>query len=861
MNAETDSLRVSIGNADGAITEIYGSVDVELAQLTLHRYFPDIDEALTMWVGYGGAMDLDEYSAEWDVHFGLRGFTHKGLRKVSGNCWKIFKDGVYCPYDGSSIGEASDLNGAIDNVTTTVVVTNGVFYYAGDIILVESEQMLVNSVSTHTLTVDRGYDGTTPAAHADAIPVYHHSCHKSKESCNRRRMFGPPDKSAGLRYFGGWSEVSPIYFQGGGGRRGLLGRKEPVYSQSSHGNVGVFGSTVPVVYGTYRLVSVEAAAAADAREFKHALFILCEGEITSIASNLTRVQNTAPDNIPNQNESSFNVVTMDSFHVWYGGIGQRQSKAIMSNIQDANTDTYLSHPYLFNQSNGDGLSLSDVAAVRIRVEEEGNEFDDNYPSGDFQIIGRKCRTIQSYIDDNPALLTSFPDPIVVACDYLVNGKFGARLDEDRLDETSANTESTYCKANVTPVASTVPDMPGTILAGPDDSGYGIQNPTYNWVAVEFTGGEEPLDGALAGRTLKITEVGKEASYTIIHNYRTDRLDPTVYNNENVMGFVDDTDLGETGDFYILEISGTWTALKIPADGDTFTITKFGVDDTVDRFRFNGALTDDDPVEKQLALILQNCAGYYFPRGDSIVFGIRKSVTLATIDALTHLKDYGTDRNILRFNGVSSLKINRNSLADGIANQIDVVFYDAENGFQETTIHVYDESLQQLTGEVVSGDETRVVHAKSIRLIGTTSADQAMRLGALYLREEAMKRDTCSFSMSLKDSLALEPGDIRKLDSVDVNGDVNKQLSQRIPYVRITKIEETDKFTALIEGHRHENGAYDDTFTHLVDVHQRSSEENPLNFPKQVIPIAPVETVTYSKDGVTQSVITVGVTYP
>ena len=58
----------------------------------------------------------------------------------------------------------------LDNSETAVDVTagQGAYLRQGDIILVESEKMLVKSVSTDTLTVERGYGDTSAAVHATA---------------------------------------------------------------------------------------------------------------------------------------------------------------------------------------------------------------------------------------------------------------------------------------------------------------------------------------------------------------------------------------------------------------------------------------------------------------------------------------------------------------------------------------------------------------------------------------------------------------------------------------------------------------------------------------------------------------------
>lgn len=65
------------------------------------------------------------------------------------------------------------LNGAINNSTTSIVVTDGsVFPSLGDFrILIDSELMLVTARSGNTLTVVRGYESTTAAAHNDTVEV------------------------------------------------------------------------------------------------------------------------------------------------------------------------------------------------------------------------------------------------------------------------------------------------------------------------------------------------------------------------------------------------------------------------------------------------------------------------------------------------------------------------------------------------------------------------------------------------------------------------------------------------------------------------------------------------------------------
>lgn len=66
----------------------------------------------------------------------------------------------------------STLNGAIDNVTTTVNLNSiSGSISPGNILLVDNELMFINAVSGSTLTVARGFNGTTAAAHSNVATV------------------------------------------------------------------------------------------------------------------------------------------------------------------------------------------------------------------------------------------------------------------------------------------------------------------------------------------------------------------------------------------------------------------------------------------------------------------------------------------------------------------------------------------------------------------------------------------------------------------------------------------------------------------------------------------------------------------
>ena len=63
------------------------------------------------------------------------------------------------------------LNGSINASVTTVTVDYGAAFAVGDILLIDSEKMLITAISSNDLTVTRGHKSTTAAAHDDDAPL------------------------------------------------------------------------------------------------------------------------------------------------------------------------------------------------------------------------------------------------------------------------------------------------------------------------------------------------------------------------------------------------------------------------------------------------------------------------------------------------------------------------------------------------------------------------------------------------------------------------------------------------------------------------------------------------------------------
>jgi hypothetical protein len=74
-------------------------------------------------------------------------------------------------FEDEMINDETKVNGAQTNVATSVVVVDGSIFRANDVIKIADELLKVTAVSTNTLTVTRGYAGTTAAAIADQAKV------------------------------------------------------------------------------------------------------------------------------------------------------------------------------------------------------------------------------------------------------------------------------------------------------------------------------------------------------------------------------------------------------------------------------------------------------------------------------------------------------------------------------------------------------------------------------------------------------------------------------------------------------------------------------------------------------------------
>lgn len=130
-------------------------------------------------------------------------------------------------YQDVRVTSSATTNEALDDSETGVDVTSGTPFSPGQTMLVGSEQMYISGVSTNTLTVVRGVNGTTAATHLTAAPidVYQYPA-EIREVCIRVALRRWKARDAGADGFDGGFEMSPNPQREGEDtilRRGLFG--------------------------------------------------------------------------------------------------------------------------------------------------------------------------------------------------------------------------------------------------------------------------------------------------------------------------------------------------------------------------------------------------------------------------------------------------------------------------------------------------------------------------------------------------------------------------------------------------------------------------------------------------------------
>ena len=462
LGADDDSVSVVLGNADDAISDMarYYGIDVfEGARVRHHRLFPSIGEVYRdYWVGKGASISFEAEVANWDVRFGLSSLHQRALRRFQRTCPHVFAGGINsdCPYDPEKgIGVPKpELFGTAGPGTTPTKLRDtaaGAFRYASPGFLAYNRtrncvSRVLEVVSENELRLTQPVAGTTSGSAATwqstdsyAIGPPYLTCEQSPQSCDARGMYGTNNRNPvglmdGRKYHGGHNDIANVSF------RGRTAKEGDRFERKTMGNESYDGDVIPVIFGQLKVYDIDSLSHANADEFQHGLFVLCEGQVVTIDEPL--VNERQPDDHSDRDVEKFRrefdvadkaagIAASNSF-IKYGvhiaeedrqrieevrgtpkiaeavarhireSIGGRMSLAVQGTsrgvidrynwasrsgrgVATSNAGTPATNPYLFSDGTGGGISLHGLAAVRIRIEVQSD--DDISLSGNFKVHG------------------------------------------------------------------------------------------------------------------------------------------------------------------------------------------------------------------------------------------------------------------------------------------------------------------------------------------------------------------------------------------------------------------------------------------------------------------------------------------
>lgn len=942
LGADNDSLDMTLAEHVEGFEHLsdfikqYGLDIFEGALVRNHRLFPNINRTFKdVWFGKGLALSAEEGRYTWSVEFGFGNFRQTFGRRLQTQCSHVFAGGPRsdCPYDPSKligIPKAELVFMAQPGTSNTTI--RG---FSGFSDVVKRDWIVFNRdnnafatvtqvVSDSELRISRigaGEGGRSRFANGHRLivgPKFSSCPTKTTAACKERGMFGYWDNETRIngvgdnrRYYGGNSVAARVVFSGR-----LPGKDGDRFNRSRLGNESVDGSVIPVIFGYYRVRDIPSVYHATDGTFQYGLFFICEGMIHDIRKPF--VNNKEIDDNPDISspEAAVQKDSFIKFGIWRGGgdtrvgsfagvddratdadiayrirrgIGSRASFAMTSNmVIDGYAVGQTGHPHLFNSRNGDGVSMSGLAAARVRIQTDQDIH--TALSGEFDISGMLVPipdAMPANSEDGVSLelqglkFTRTPNPIQVAYALAVDTRWGGGLPSIRVDEDSALKESAFCEESITPVTADQTTVSGSLLAS---SGDVLGDPSVSFVFSEDINAET---NALAGRKLIVNPGTPQARVAGIEGNTLFEIGSLANMKSQLPGVAriknDLLDAAPRGTLIILDQSLNKNVEDDPNDpndpmedagpGDpppTGSPVTVPVATSAKRFKANGALADDVSIGEMLQFVLDNCFGTFRMNGDKMEFIIRKKLSATQLDDIVKsgvFTDRGANPNIIRDqNGKSSVRVTRESITD-ISNEYITEFADISRNFATSRVVVFNERAQIRAAEKYGETGSRKIIRKRIDLNLTTSRDQAARVLTLHARQSFTENLFVDFSTSLKNGFRILPGDVIALDSNVVSRLFDTSLlpsdtvSGNALFFRVLEKEETDRFEQKFKCQIHINTIFD-SFGDFGLFFSPDPTKRPVNtLPIMAIPSELRERSVVQPDGTVRNFIQVKITYP
>jgi len=710
LGLDDDTLNLTLGNSDGAISRIAKEFGVDIfegAKVRNHRLFASIKEIhKDYWVGEGLPMQWSEGECSWNITFGIAALKQKFGRKIEFTCPHVFAGGPSsdCPYSPeiANIGVPEPkVVATAGSGTTTSKIDGAVGLSAvsvGWIVFNRDENSyyrvtdLVDDTEIAVVFTSFGENGANRLNDGDKLfigPPFT-ACAKTPEECQERGMYGkhsgnPEVEGWGTkqRYFGGSAAHSSVRFSGrlpNPNERFGHGSANR-FSRTSAGNDSLEGSVIPVIFGRYVLRDVPSIFIAPAGAFQHGYFILCEGE--SFDFHVLGVNGSfMPDNNSHTELDTLTEILKNDSYVKWGvwfrntstgmnddraagspdrakqirqSIGQRRSVHVSSGnfVSDTYGDGFRGNPYLFSKPKGEGVSPAGTVASRIRIETQEDIL--STLTADFSVTGLLVPLPAGMSLNKLEILalqfTGLNDPPgPTTLNYTV--------DPNPIQAAYALMRSSRWGAGI---PDSKIDLPSVIAASDfcEENTQSIESAgTVLTGTVNQSSFENP--GFATGTWIFTDDVFTPTrglvNKPITFNKGTgDAFTATIIDNQFYEEIYDDNlyefDYGTP--FFICTPTGApGNLIRIdqvfPSGKEPVASDPFEIPAGrfVTRFKANGIIGDDAPIPDILQDILDNCNGTFRNRGDKIELLIRRKLSAAEINTVISDGIF-TDRGVKR----------------------------------------------------------------------------------------------------------------------------------------------------------------------------------------------------------------------
>jgi hypothetical protein len=471
---------ITLANPDDAITILDRAESFAGAKCEILGYLPGVPTYYLCWVGY--CDDVSELNA---LTATLKAYPTTAMpnvqipkRTVNLACthdfatfdtWVNYKDfeGSECPYQrNSGIGFTAALSGSIDGtsdpVTFNVVwgavqVSEGAKCKKGDVLVIDSERLLITTSPgdpdgsfTQAVTASRAYLSTTKASHSNGATIAYGNCQYAVDSCKRRGMYGnniATDTFGGglyiRNYFGGFPFAVGYQY---GRYRTKQGERPTRLRLTYSGNESAYnGRVIPLVYGRVRVSDPILLLTKPEGDFLTTLWIVGEGPF---ATNATDDDQTTPSDAYVKVNGVENIfVNGEDRH------DARYPSDIYNGTQDEPNISTAFFPTGVGQIAdfvNNYLGFWAVARVAIRINTKSNpsvDLNGGSVSGAMEV--RYGRVVRVYSDTSTYTRKATTNPAWVMVDVLTAKRGGAGLDYSRLNLQSFLDLAAYCDEQIT----------------------------------------------------------------------------------------------------------------------------------------------------------------------------------------------------------------------------------------------------------------------------------------------------------------------------------------------------------------------------------------------------------------------------